>query len=147
MDICSRCTVRALPELGVWAQCTGHTYDLLLEGGTELTAVLCAWRAETQVWQAADLAVLSELTALEELDLSRVVLEDKPGTCEALSNLPLLKRLDLAGTNLTDECLPVLQRMRGPLTHLQLASNFRLTGEPASAQHWGVVTCPLLYLL
>ena len=99
--------------------------------------------AETQVWQAADLAVLAELSALEELDLSRVVLEDKPGTCEALAALPLLRRLDLVGTNLTDECLPVLQRARGPLAHLHLASNFRLTGEPAAAQQWGATTSRL----
>ena len=95
--------------------------------------------AETHVWQAADLQVLSGLTALEELDMGRLVLEDKPLTCSALGALPALQRLDLVGTNLTDECLPVLQRMAAPLTYLQLNSNFRLTGEPASSQHWGVL--------
>ena len=92
------------------------------------------------MWQAADLQALSGLSALEELDLGRLVLEDKAGTCEALAALPRLRRLDLAGTNLTDGCLSVLQRMRGPLTHLQLNSNFRLTGEPASAQRWGAAS-------
>ena len=85
----------------------------------------------------AELAVLEHLTALEELDLSGRRLADA-SPLETLTALPALGRLDLSNAHVTDDCLPILQRVLGPLTSLQLDHNWQLTGELASGHHWGM---------
>lgn len=92
--------------------------------------------------RTVDLRVLSQLTALEELWLISRGFEDA-SSLQVLTTLPKLERLDLGGAELTDECLPILQRIRSPLTSLELSYISQLTGEPASGQHWGVTALPM----
>ncbi len=83
---------------------------------------------------AKQLQNLRWLTTLEELILAGTAADIS--TVQAVCGLPRLRSLCLSETAVTDESLPYLATLQGPLAELALSS-LPITGETLTARHWG----------
>lgn len=83
---------------------------------------------------AEQLENLRWLTALEELHLAGTAADTT--TVQAVCGLPRLRSLCLSETAVTDESLPHLAALQGPLADLALCS-LPISGEGLSAHCWG----------